>query len=67
MHLHLHLHTPLLLPSPCPHTPTTHPTRDALRIIALREDYKTARVGGKTLGQLFSGAVEGVMSIRVPV
>lgn len=39
--------------------------RDALRIISLREDFKTAKVEGKTLGQLFTGAVEGVMSIRV--
>ncbi|KIY95316.1 Exocyst complex component 5 [Monoraphidium neglectum] len=39
--------------------------RDALRVISLREDFKTAKVDGKTLGQLFSGAVEGVMSIRV--
>jgi hypothetical protein len=34
-------------------------------VISLREDFKTAKVDGKTLGQLFSGAVEGVMSIRV--
>ncbi|GBF89405.1 exocyst complex component [Raphidocelis subcapitata] len=39
--------------------------RDALRIISLREDFKTARVDGRTLGQLFTGAVEGVMSLRV--
>jgi hypothetical protein len=52
--------------------PRPHPTkrnnlfvRDALRIISLREDFKTARVDGRTLGQLFTGAVEGVMSLRV--
>lgn len=39
--------------------------RDALRVISLREDFKTARVDGRTLGQLFTGAVEGVMSLRV--
>lgn len=44
--------------------PRAH-ARDALRVISLREDFKTAKVDGKTLGQLFSGAVEGVMSIRV--
>ncbi len=31
------------------------PHRDALRFIALREDFKTARVDGKTLAQLFAG------------
>lgn len=34
--------------------------RDALRFVALREDFKTARVDGKTLQQLFSG--EGMES-----
>lgn len=34
--------------------------RDALRYIALREDYKTARVDGKALAVLFSG--EGLES-----
>jgi hypothetical protein len=29
--------------------------RDALRFIALREDFRTAKVDGKTLLQLFSG------------
>lgn len=33
--------------------------RDALRYIALREDFKTARVDGKPLMALFSG--EGTM------
>lgn len=32
--------------------------RDALRYIALREDFKTARVDGKPLAALFSG--EGI-------
>ncbi|KAI8464865.1 MAG: exocyst complex component Sec10-domain-containing protein [Monoraphidium minutum] len=39
--------------------------RDALRVIALREDFKTAKVDGRSLAQLFSGQVEGVMSMRV--
>jgi hypothetical protein len=60
-----HPHQPHARPCPPTPAPTPHTQRDALRVISLREDFKTAKVDGKSLGRLFSGAVEGVMSIRV--
>ncbi|KAF8067429.1 SEC10a [Scenedesmus sp. PABB004] len=39
--------------------------RDALRFIALREDFRTAKVDGKTLQELFSGeGMEGQLGAR---
>lgn len=34
--------------------------KDAMRYIQLREDFKTARVEGRTLGQLFTSELKGL-------